>query len=1186
MAKKALRILDDRIFKLPNPCCKISDLKPTIFKQQQVYTGQKRFFQSIAVKFVFKSAILLSISVFASQSLTNFLHTSQWQIQHYKVLDELENIQILLDRARIAKLRYINTGDEEDLTPYYEVVEIINQEIDQLRETIGNQPAQQRQLAILTPLIEQKFNEIANIINIRRVNGFTATLQPVLLQKATTLSAEIDETLYQMEAAERILLKEQSLLVQTKARQAILTFSSGIFLTFLLLGAIYYRIYREIVERKRTQTLLEQERDFSSAILDTSSALVIVFDTQGRIIRFNKACEQTTGYSFAEVKGKPFWDLFLIPEEMNLVRELFNQLRSGDFPNQCENYWVTRNGDRRLISWSNTALLNPEGTVEYIIGTGIDISDRKLVQEAMKRQLAAVEAASDGIAILNQQGEYIYLNQAHVQIFGYDNAQTLISKTWREFYPSDEITRFEGDIFPILQQKRQWQGEATAKRRDGSTFAEEVSLTLLEDGNLICVCRDITDRKQIEEELRQQSLALECAIEGIARLDVQGRYITVNKAYANLVGYEPEEMIGITWQSTVHPDDRTNLMISYQQMLADGKAEAEARGLRKDSSFFYKQVTMVSAWDDDHNFIGHYCFAKDISDRKLLEAELQAREERFRVLVTHAPVGIFQTDSQGNCLFVNPRWSELTGLSLSESLGTGWSSVLHPDDWENVFAEWYNCARTGREFSMEYRFRTPQNQVNWVFGRATAIYDELGAIAGYFGTVTDITKRKQTEIALQESEERLQHIISTISDGLIVVDQHDKIRFVNPAAESLFGRSQSELVGHLFGLPCAAGTSAEICIQHSLEKQVIAEMRVGEIAWEKEIAHLVSLRDITERYQAEQALHESEEKYRRIVETAAEGIWIVDRDSNTNFVNRQITQMLGYTVEEMIGKSLFDFMDEEGKFLIQANVEHGHQGIQTNYDVKFRRRDGTELWAIASTNPLFDGKGNYAGALGMITDITVRKQAEEQLKASLQEKEILLKEVHHRVKNNLQVIDSLFRHQCRHSKDLSVIQILKECQNRVNLMALLHEKLYQSKDLVNIDFAGYLKSLVANLFDSYRINGNFIQIEIDVESIFLDIETSLACGSIVNELISNSFKYAFPKDKLGKIQIRFFEENNESFTLAVRDNGIGLPEDFDIEKTTSLGLKLVKSFVRQLEGNLRVTSQNCSEFIITFIRRK
>jgi CHASE3 domain sensor protein len=195
MAKKALRILDDRIFKLPNPCCKISDLKPTIFKQQQVYTGQKRFFQSIAVKFVFKSAILLSISVFASQSLTNFLHTSQWQIQHYKVLDKLEKIQILLDRARIAKLRYINTGDEEDLTPYYEVVEVINQEIDQLRETIGNQPAQQRQLAILTPLIEQKFNEIANIINIRRVNGFTATLQPVLLQKATTLSAEITDKL-------------------------------------------------------------------------------------------------------------------------------------------------------------------------------------------------------------------------------------------------------------------------------------------------------------------------------------------------------------------------------------------------------------------------------------------------------------------------------------------------------------------------------------------------------------------------------------------------------------------------------------------------------------------------------------------------------------------------------------------------------------------------------------------------------------------------------------------------------------------------------------------------------------------------------------------------------------------------------------------------------------------------------
>ncbi|AFZ35091.1 signal transduction histidine kinase [Stanieria cyanosphaera PCC 7437] len=249
---------------------------------------------------------------------------------------------------------------------------------------------------------------------------------------------------------------------------------------------------------------------------------------------------------------------------------------------------------------------------------------------------------------------------------------------------------------------------------------------------------------------------------------------------------------------------------------------------------------------------------------------------------------------------------------------------------------------------------------------------------------------------------------------------------------------------------------------------------------------------------------------------------------------------------------------------------------------RYFHKDGQIVWILLSVSLVRDKLGQPLYFIAQIQNISKRKQAEETIAASLTEKEILLKEVHHRVKNNLQVIDSLFRHQCRHIQEPKVIQILKECQNRVSSMALLHEQLYQAKDLARIDAAKYFQSLVATLYESYKIDGTSSTLKIDVQSTFIELEIALNCGLIINELVSNSLKYAFIKDKIGYLQIKFIEDEKHNFTLIVKDNGIGLPEDFTLEKTNSLGLKLVKSFVRQLQGTIQVNNYNGTEFIILF----
>ncbi|MHA2390195.1 MAG: histidine kinase dimerization/phosphoacceptor domain -containing protein, partial [Candidatus Hodarchaeales archaeon] len=215
-------------------------------------------------------------------------------------------------------------------------------------------------------------------------------------------------------------------------------------------------------------------------------------------------------------------------------------------------------------------------------------------------------------------------------------------------------------------------------------------------------------------------------------------------------------------------------------------------------------------------------------------------------------------------------------------------------------------------------------------------------------------------------------------------------------------------------------------------------------------------------------------------------------------------------------------------------------------------------------------------------NITDRKKAEEEIKASLNEKEVLLQEIHHRVKNNMQVISSLMNLQQIHIKDKDSIEMLAETQNRIRSMALIHEKLYKSADLSKINFIKYIEDLSQSLFEFYEVDSTQISLEIDGKDVFLDIDTSVPCGLIINELVSNSLKHAFPDDRKGNVQITLHPINNEVFELAISDNGIGTREGLDIKNTKSLGLKLVDVLVRQINGNIKCNRTRGTEFIIKF----
>jgi len=339
--------------------------------------------------------------------------------------------------------------------------------------------------------------------------------------------------------------------------------------------------------------------------------------------------------------------------------------------------------------------------------------------------------------------------------------------------------------------------------------------------------------------------------------------------------------------------------------------------------------------------------------------------------------------------------------------------------------------------------------------------------------------------------------------------------------------------------------------------------------------------DITDRKKVELALKNSEEKYRQLVENAQEGIWSIDAETKTTFVNQRMAEILGYDVDEMLGKPLFSFMDETGVKLAKYNLERREKGIKEQHDFEFIRKDGNRVYASLETSPILDADGKYLGALAMVADITDRRKMEEEIKKSLEEKEILLKEIHHRVKNNLMIISSLLNLQSQYIKDKTSKNIFKESQNRARSMALIHERLYQSTDLKRINFGDYIRTLSRELFRIYVADTGLIELNINVEDIFLDINTAIPLGLIVNELITNSLKHAFTEGMKGHINVNFHPQDDH-YEFIVTDNGIGFPEDLNFQQTDSLGLQLVNSLTSQIGGKIQLKRNNGAEFKITF----
>jgi PAS domain S-box-containing protein len=441
-------------------------------------------------------------------------------------------------------------------------------------------------------------------------------------------------------------------------------------------------------------------------------------------------------------------------------------------------------------------------------------------------------------------------------------------------------------------------------------------------------------------------------------------------------------------------------------------------------------------------------------------------------------------------------------------------------------------------------------------------------------------------VGLSEVFEALKSISS--GDPLVRIPEISNIELINKLKHlvNLTAQNIEEIVdlSHEF----AIGLAEHFDVLHKVSKGDI-NTRVSDKPQESLLKALGKVtnqmiesvsREITERKRAE-------ERFKQVAESAGEWIWEVDRNGLYTYSNHVVEKILGYSPEEIVGKKYYyDFFEPGTRTQLKEKVIAAFNEKKPFRDVIYANihKMGHIVFLETSGTPVLGEKGDFLGYRGVDTDITERKLAEEHLRKSLREKEILLRELHHRTKNNLQVISSLLDLHSINIEDKNILNIIKEVQHRIKSIALVHEKLYHAKDLSDVNLRDYITDFAHALLKSYEGIKGRISLKVGVvDDIFLSLDTITPCGMIISELVSNSLKYAFPDGRKGKITIECHSLGDGEVKLRICDDGIGLPKGLDFRNTKSLGFKLICNLAEtQLRGTVEQESRKGTAFLIKF----
>lgn len=585
-----------------------------------------------------------------------------------------------------------------------------------------------------------------------------------------------------------------------------------------------------------------------------------------------------------------------------------------------------------------------------------------------------------------------------------------------------------------------------------------------------------------------------------------------------------------------------------------------------------------------------------MSDLHIHSWELSDSDDsRFRLLVDCIEdYAIIMLDIDGRIRSWNAGATHIKGYQKEEVLGQHFSmfygdEAIRQQIPENQLAR---AALHGHFEDEGWRTRKDGSEF-WANVLITALFNPDGKLEGYSKIVKDMSERKRIE-------ERFRRVVESAPNAMVMINPQGQIEMVNTQAERLFNYSREEMLGKKVEIlvpdrfrhghpekssmflrapqsrPMGAGRDLYGRRKDGTEFPV--EIGLNPIETEDGLMVLSSIVDISERKRLE-------ERFRRVVESAPNAMVMVNSQGRIEMVNTQAERLFDYSRAEMLGQLI--------EILVPERFRHDHphkrqvffgdlqsRPMGAGRDLFGRRKNGSEFPIEIGLNPIETEDGMMV--LSSIVDISDRKQKEQRIQEALKEKDLLLGEIHHRVKNNLQVVYSLLSLQSSLIEDDGVKNMLIDSQNRIQSMALIHQTLYQSNNFARVDFGDFLDALIPTLVNSYSVSGKQIDLKIDAGDVYLPINSAIPCGLLINELITNALKHAFTDRQQGEIKVTIRMPENEQIELIVSDNGSGISQELNLDMIDTLGLRLVNLLSQQLNGSLHIQRHDPTQFILRF----
>ncbi len=858
-----------------------------------------------------------------------------------------------------------------------------------------------------------------------------------------------------------------------------------------------------------------------------------------------------------------------------------------------------------------------------------DITKRKKIEDDLKkseeRYSLTVESVNEGIWEWNIPTGEAYFSPTYYKILGYDDREFPASyESFRSLIHPDDVESFEKELQHDIDNAEGYSLEIRLKTKDDKwrwILTNGKVVETGEDGKplrMVGTHTDITNRKIAENVLKESEQRLSEIIEFLPdatfAIDNQGKVISWNRAVEEMTGLEADDILGkgnyeyaLPFYGTRRPmlidlvlKSELELEEKYSFVKKVGNhllREVDVNFNGKNHSLWTKAVPL---YDRNGKFNGAIESIRDITDRKKAEFALRKSEERFRAVAESAVDAIVTTDLNGVILFCNNSLGTIFGYSKEEIIGKN-LTVLMPDR----FKKYYTSELERFKVSGKHRRIGKTLKTRGLRKDGTEFPFEMSLSAwktekeSYFTSIIrDITERTIMEDSLTVSEKKYRSIFENSGTAIFIVED-DLISEANAEAENLTGFLRDEMVGQKKWTDLVIKEEHERLKKDTIKRKIYPDsvpkdyetkiedkygtvkdvlVKISNIPGTEKF--LISSIDITKRKKIEYKLYQASKEWERTFNAVPDLITIIDNDYHISRVNKGMADSLGVEPEASIGLICYEAVHGSNEpHILCPHRKLLDDGLEHTMEIHEERLGGD---FIVSVSPLHDDEGNLIGSVHVARNINPLKNVEKDLRISIHQKDLLIKEIHHRVKNNLQIISSLLYLQEDYVKeDLKAVNVLQESQNRVSSMALLHEMLYQSEDLSQINFSGYVENLVSNLFNSYNIKNN-ITLIINVDNICLNMETAVPCGLIISELVSNSLKYAYPDDRNGELNISLQYLKN-GLELIISDDGVGFPEDLDFRNIkSSLGLKLVNSLVKQLDGSIELDRSRGTEFKIKF----